>query len=491
MPPPAFSHRACYVNCAEHLQNAWNPNLFYPGAPNIWGVADWRGFLGMLKAFGFTCFEYWLPPTLMHQRVLAGDPVAASYAATMRHVAETAHAVGLQTKVIVAVNTIGAEWFFACPNVPAERELILSLWRHWLRELRGTDIVGIFPGDPGGCNRNGCTHETFVELALTICSEVARLAPGARVELGTWGTPFSGWGSDLRTVPGWQGDWATITDAKYNTPATPCHIWNGDEARAAAAMQYLLRRLPEFPRDAMVALNLGFSPDADATMGGDARPWAREVAKLRAITSWDYSVSEGELIGYPHWRLPRLAARRREERAAAPYAGGMCYTMTPKLNLLTLYAAGQLFLDPDADPDALSHRFCAAVFGVEHAVLGELFEAFEVVGGWGHYPRRKWARSVLRAKYAEMVERLTAADLSRCALPLFPDPETYRQDLLWFARAFHDLAGPAPDREHWRRAYWQRALAIYDHIPRSADERADHAARGFANILRADTGKFF
>ena len=248
-------------------------------------------------------------------------------------------------------------------------------------------------------------------------------------------------------------------------------------------MEYFLKRLPEFPTDSMVAINLGFSPDADATMGGDARPWAREIAKQRTIVSWDYSVSEGELLCYPHWRLPRMAARRREERSAAPYAGGICYTMTPKLNLLTLYAAGQFLQNPDADPDQVSRTFCAKVFGEEHAVLGELFEAFEVVPGWGHYPRRRWSHEVLRAKYAEMIERLQAAKVSDCELPLFPDPETYRQDLLWFARAFFDLAGGRPDRDAIGRAYRKQALPIYDSIPVSVDERTSPAVQQFSQIL--------
>ena len=157
--------------------------------------------------------------------------------------------------------------------------------------------------------------------------------------------------------------------------------------------------------------------------------------------------------------------------------------MKPKLNLLTLYAAGRLFHDPDADPDRISREFCVKVFGDEHAAPGELFEAFEVVKGWGHYPRRQWSKEVLRRKYAEIVERLEAADVSRCTLPLFPDPETYRQDLLWFARRFHELAGPDPDRERIRRQYWAKSLAIYEHIPMSADERAESAARQFSEIL--------
>lgn len=484
-PSTAFVHRACYVNFAEHLQNAWNPNLYYPDAPNQWATADWQAFFRMLSAFGYNVFEYWLPPTLMDRPALAGGAVYREFARQMRQATELAHAAGLRVKFIVAVNTIGPQWHFACPRDPIEHQLILDLWRHWLRALPGTDIVGIFPGDPGGCNRNGCTHETFVDLALELCGVIQREQPRAVVEVGTWGTPFTGWGDDLISPPDWNGDFAPLLRQQLPGGAF-AHIWNGGPARARAAMDAFLRRLPEFPADALVAINLGFSPDGDATMGGDARAWARAIAQQRAITTWDYSLSEGELVLYPHWRLPRMAARRREERAAAPYAGGMSYTMSPKLNLLTLYAAGGLFQDPAADPDGLARAFCAAVFGAEHAVLGELFEAFEVIPGWGHYPRRKWSRPVLRAVYREIADRLAAADVSRCTLPLFPDAETYRQDLLWFARAFGEMAGDQPDRERIRQEYWQRTFAIYDHIPMSVDERADQAARKFANTLRED-----
>ena len=475
----AFTHRACYINFAEHLQNAWNPNLYYPGAPNQWSDNDWRGFFRMIAGFGFNVFEYWLPPTLMDRPTLAGAPVPVAFAERMRRVTVLAHEAGLKVKFIIAVNTIGPQWYFACPNDRAERQLVLDLWRHWLRELPDTDIVGIFPGDPGGCNRNGCTHETFVDLALELCGLIK-----AQVEVGTWGTPFTGWGNDLISPPGWDGNFKPLLQQKLPGGAF-AHIWNGGPDRARAAMEYFLKRLPEFPESALVAINLGFSPDADAVMGGDARPWAREIAKQRAITTWDYSLSEGELVLYPHWRLPRLAARRREERAAAPYVGGMNYTMSPKLNYLTLFAAGQLFLDPTVDPDQLAAKFCAQVFGKEHAALGVLFEAFEVVPGWGHYPRRKWSKPVLRSTYREIIDRLEAADVTTTTL--VPDAERYRQDLLWFARQFLALAGDQPDRAQIKRDYWQKTFAIYNHIPMSVDERADQAATKFSQLLHEET----
>ena len=480
---PSFDHRSCYVNFAEHLQNHWNVNVLYPEAPNRWTLEDWRRFLEMVAAFGFNCFEYWLVPTLYDRPALAGGGIYDTFARTMRAVNGLAHDLGLQTKFICPPNTIGPEWFFACPNEREGRALILRLWEHWVRELAGTDIVGIFPGDPGGCNRNGCTHETFTDLALELTELTLRIAPSTVIELGTWGTPFSGWGGDLWEAPGWDGSWSALIDRKHATPEMPQHIWNGGPRRAEQAMAYLLKRLPQFPEDTLVATNLGFSPDGDATMGGDGRPYAREIAKLRPIVTWDYSAAEGELVTYPHWRLPRIAARRREELAAAPYCGGMSYTMTPRLNPLTLYAAGQLFLDAQADPDQLSRAFCEQVFGREHAILGELWEAFEVVEGWGHYPRRRWSREVLRAKYAQIIDHLEAADMSGCTLPLGVDPETYRQDVLWFARRFLEMASPEADRERIRREYWARSLAIYDTIPMSADERAEMSATRFSQIL--------
>jgi hypothetical protein len=142
-----------------------------------------------------------------------------------------------------------------------------------------------------------------------------------------------------------------------------------------------------------------------------------------------------------------------------------------------------LFSDPLTDPDLVSREFCRKVFGPEHERIGELFEAFEVAQGWGHYPRRQWDKSALRAAYGELVERLEAADVSGCQLPLFPDAETYRQDLLWFARKFLELAGPEPDRARIRKEYWQKALYIYDKVPRSVDERAEASANRFSSIL--------
>ncbi len=61
---PRFPMRICYVNFAEHLQNAFNPNLLFDVRANRWSRADWERFIDMLSAFRYNIFEFWLVPTL-------------------------------------------------------------------------------------------------------------------------------------------------------------------------------------------------------------------------------------------------------------------------------------------------------------------------------------------------------------------------------------------------------------------------------------------
>jgi len=482
----AFAHRSYYVNFASHLLNSWNANLLFPDAPNRWSLDDFARLLDMVKAFGFTCFEYWLVPTLYDPAALANGGIYSEFAETMQYVNDQAHARGLKTKYVCSPNCIGHQWYFACPNDTEDLALIEKLWLHWVRALAGTDIVGIFTGDPGGCNRNGCDHNTFIDLSLRLTQILHREDPEAVVELATWGTPFAGWGDDLLTPEPWDGRWKSLRDGLTKMNVAEAHIWNGTPARAEGAMEDLLARLPSFPEETIVAINLGFSPDADATVGGDARQYVREVAKLRRINSWDYSVVEGELVVYPHWRLGRIFSRRREERATAPYFGAMSYTMSPALSHLSMYAAAQAGINPDRDPDEVSREFCGRVFGQEHRMLGELFEAFEVIPGWGHYPRRKWSRPEAHRAYLKMIDRLEAANVDVCELPLFPSPQQYRQDLLWFAGIFARASEERSDREAIRREYWRKALNVYDQVPMSADERAVDAAVRFSQVFAED-----
>ena len=489
---PAFSHRACYVNHGEHLLNAWNANLIHPNAPYQWSTQDWREFLHMLKAFGYTSFQYWLVPTMFDLPSLKGGGIYGRYAETMREVANLAHAEGLEIQCLCSINVWGPRWFYACPSIPEERANLLKLWRHWMRELAGLDAITLFPGDLGGCNLNGCTHETAIDLDLEIAGIVKEQNPRTRIEIGTWGNPFCGWGEDSVEVPGWNR--SAIDLMRSGFYGFTNRDFHGTPQRAQAAFDYLFRRLPQFPPDTTVAIN----PSLNA--GGDGTTYARQIAELRPVCTWDYYVSEGEGTVCPHWNLERMVRARRAERAAAPYIGGICYTMSPRLNLLTLYAGAQTFMDPQADPTELSSRFCASVFGEEHRPLGELMKLFgvesamaglpeylagvqdQLAGCGARSPVKNWTRNELNRAFALMIDHLEAAKPSACALPIFPDPETFRQDLLWFARKYHEMTGPNPNRALIAWQYWEKTYGIYSQAPLGS-LTAESSCRHFANTF--------
>ena len=473
---PAYQLRTCYVNFAEHLQNSWNVNFMYHNAPGTWTEADWRAFFTEIKAFGFNNFQFWIPPTLAKV-----GPDREEAIAPLNLVARLCHEQGLTANALLAVNTIGAEWYFACPNDPTDRAKIFEFWNFYADHLPHVDIFTIFPGDPGGCNRNGCDHNTFLDLSAELAHMLKTKRPDVQVEVGTWGTPFTGWGEDLRKTPDWDGTFAMLIDPAVNTPETPCHIWNGPPHRVKIAMQDMLRALPKFPADTMFSLNSGFNPDCEPEGEYDARPWTKEIAKTHRVTSWDYAASEGELICYPHYRVEKYQRKRKMEQATAPYHGSICYTMSPKLNLLTLYTAAQLMIDPDRDAKELAGEFTQKVFGDPE--IGKLMEAFEIVPGWGFEPRNI-PKPTLCEMFSQLIARLKGAEGHKSELPVFPAAEEYRQTLLWHAENFLEMLGEAPDRAAIRKSYWDKALAIYDTIPKAVDERSELAATGYSNIGR-------
>ena len=480
---PAFTHRSYYINLLEHVQNNWNVNLIYPEAPNQWTTSGWRAFLTMIKAFGYTCFEYSLPPSLFDRPALQGGGKYARFSRTMNEVTGMAHELGLKTVCQFCCNAVGPRWHYLCPNIPKDREEIRMLYRHWMRELKGTDIAYIHPGDIGGCNLNGCTHETFVDLSLEITEIIKRESPSTCVQVGTWGNPFCGWGSDADNLPGWDCSWLTLIEQGYYEKYGN-RDFHGTPERAKAAMEYFINRLPQFPEDTMVAINWHFND------GGDAKVYVREIAKIRSIVSWQYYATEGEGWVHPCWRLPIIAYVRQRDRKSGPYIGGLCYTMSPRLNLLNMYAGARYFIDPDADPVAISCEFCGHVFGKEYAIIGELFKAFEQPPDLV-YDKEKPLNDKMawRAKFKQMIDCLQNAHTSQCDLPLIVDPETYRKDLLWFAQRYYEMTGSNPDRKRIQREYWTKTYAIYDKIPYSAlvpnmgNVNAISAAKKFSELF--------
>ncbi|MBM4034825.1 MAG: hypothetical protein FJ291_24030 [Planctomycetes bacterium] len=415
---PQFPMRICYLNFAEHLQNAYNPNLLFDSPVNRWSREDWERFIDMLSACRYNVFEFWLVPTLFSPEALKGGKIQADFAETMNHAIAYARRRGVAVHPIQAVNTVGQNWHYHCPNDPKERAEIIALWDHWSRALKGNDYIGFFPGDPGGCTKNGCTPETFVDLCLELAKVVKKNNPSVAIEVNTWGEPFGGWG-----VP----------------------LWTGKPERTATSMRYFLGKLPQLPPGTFTSINLGFSPDAHPdTHGGDGRPWAKEAAKLCPVLTWDYSVTEGESTVFPHCRIRRIFERRREELALGCYSGGICYTMSPRINCLSIFACAEAWWNPAQEPAAVLRDYGRLVFGDELADIGPLLEEFEVIPDWGHYPPFPYSPQRLEKAMARLIPLLEKAKPDAAPrLPLAPTIAEYRKSLLFFADLFAKLAATA------------------------------------------------
>ena len=466
--------RICYVNFAEHLLNAYNPNMGYLDLPHRWPDEGWFRFIDMIGDFGFTHFEFWLVPRLFSRRGI-DSPAGREFTRQMNAVVEHAASRGVGVEMICCLTTVGDDWHTHCPNVPEEWAEVRFLWDEWTKRLPGLSVVGVFPGDPGGCSRNGCTAETFIDRSAEIAGIVHRNNPRAEIEIGTWGTPFWGWGV-IEGPPGWQGEFVP----EYQHTA-----WRFDAARADRAMRHLLRRLPDFPEQTSVAINMGFNSDGDPGGEADARGWARETAKTNRILTWDFSLTEGENAIYPHWRFDRLFARRREERAAAPYSGGICFTMTPLLNQLSLHESAQSFIDPDGDPTEIARAFLVRRLGAEGGKLAEYLPLLEIVPDWGHrvalsVPREEYHRRMTGC--ADLLADLAGQERD---VPFWPDVSAWREELAFHARLFADLTAPMPDRDALHRRYWDRVYSIWDRLPDHVDPRPKGAARNLVDFLAA------
>jgi len=412
---PQFPVRICYVNFAEHLQNAFNPNVLFDVPVNRWSRAEWERFIDMVSAFRYNVFEFWLVPTLFSPEAVRGGKIQTEFADTINHVIAYAKRRGVAVHPIQAVNTVGQQWHYHCPHVPAEHAEIVALWDHWSRAMKGNELIGFFPGDPGGCFKNGCTTETYVDLCLELAQVVRKNNPAVKIEVGTWGDPMAGWG-----VP----------------------LWTGKPDRAERAMKYFLEKLPQFPPDTFTSINLGFSPDCHPTShGGDGRPWAREAAKTHRVLTWDYSVTEGEGTVSPRCRVRRMFERRREELALGCYSGGICYTMAPKLQCLSIFCCAEAWWNPSRTPEDVLNDFGRFTFGEPLASIGPLLEEFEVIPDWGYYPPFPYSFQRLQAsmtKLRPLLEQVNPAASPR--LPLAPTMAEYRQSLLFYADLFQKLA---------------------------------------------------
>ncbi len=415
---PAFAHRTYYHNFGEHLLNVFSVNMLHDVPFGRWTRADWRRYLEMIAAMRYTTFEFWLSPTLFSSAAL-GAPEGGKYdeyAKTMRWVIDQAHELGLKVEVLICVNCTEPTWVNLCPRLPDEHRKIITLWSHWTSKLSNADRFCIFPGDVGGCQKNGCTHETFVDLCLEIIGTTQ--ANGSfTFEIATWGPPFFDWGEPAHGVP----------------------ARGGFPERAKAAFAYLLERLPKFPSGTVYSVNMNrdvatLYSGAPKVAGYSNRAVVDELRKSVPVLTWDYYLSEQEGAPMPNYCVPAVLQARQEERRWG-YSGGINYTMTPRLSVLTAFAAAEAYWNPDQTEVDVLRRFSAYVFGSPD-VAPKVFPCVAKVGqpNWAAFHERiKGASEVLRSAQPPKLSKLFVA----------PDADAYRQNLLYYASTFERMAAVA------------------------------------------------
>lgn len=474
------SRRIYYNNFAAHLLNVYNPNMLYPQLSNKWSDNDWRKCIDMIAAFGFNTFEFWLVPRLFCREGIKTE-FGQEFIRQMNVIIDYAHTRNIDVMALVSLATLGSDWHTFCPNVKEEWNEVRKTWNAWTKALPGLDIISIFPGDPGACSRNGCTAETYIDKSIEISHLIKQNLPNAEIEFGTWGPPFFGWGN-LEGPDGWKGEFAQ----KYQHTA-----WRFEKIRTERCMNHLLKRLPGFPEQTSVGINLGFNPDGIPDGEQSAIHWANEIAKTNRINSWDFSLTEGENAVIPHFRFERLFAQRKRERAAAPYSGGICYTMSPLLNQLSLYESAQSFLDPDGDYIKIAKCFCEKLFGYTGRELVPYLGLFDIVPDWGNHVVIDMSREQYHRKMIELVDLLQSlSPVHSDDFPIYPSPEAWLTEHLFFAKLFSKLSEPSPNFDNLYKEYWNHVYKIYDQLPVHVDPRPKNASNRIINHFKTRDGKF-
>ena len=428
---PDFPVRIHYVNFAEHMLNSFNVNTVYDTEIGQWSHADWEKYIDMISAYKYNKFEFWLAPTLFGRD---NEQQCEKFIQTINYVIAYAKRRGVSVHPVTTVNTLGARWFFACPNDPNEKKQIIDAWDFWSKSIQGNDSWGIFPCDPGGCIRNGCTKETFIDLSIELSAVIQRNNPKARVEIMTW-YGLAGWGEP---------------------------IWSRESAERS--MEYLIEKLSEFPQGTYVSINRGFDADAnpdnlDDAGGGDARPYAKRASALVPVLSWDYTISDTEETVFPHCHLRQTIETRIKELEDGCYSGGITWTLAPQLQSLQAFCSAETWWNPHREAEDILKDYSRLTFGEGKESIGLLLEEFEVIPQRRIVPPFPYSADRLAKSMARLLPELEKLDTGKAPrLPLSIDYASYVKYLVFFAILSRDLADVSMQVDAMNTAFQKTAL---------------------------------
>lgn len=173
----------------------------HPYAARTWTVADWRGYLGGLRALGYNTLLYWPLVETMPQPLTASDRDQLNKTAQVIAIAQ--RDFGMRFFLVMCANIVADDaaasqapfterhFFHADLRVnPADPQAVAAMMRRReevLRPLAAADGVVIIDSDPGGYA--GSSNAEFVALLVEHRKLFDRLRSG--IELVYW--MHAGW----------------------------------------------------------------------------------------------------------------------------------------------------------------------------------------------------------------------------------------------------------------------------------------------------------
>lgn len=437
---PYSTWRAIYINDSAHQANNYDPNLVYPVETYRWPLEKWKRYIDQMAFFRYNVLQIWLVPQMFTPKALEGGGVYDYVRDTLRAVARYARPRGITLCLTNGINvsvdsgtllsTLPTPVYkdlpvyrYLSPNKPQEKKLMFELWDHWSKALPEVGIWQLFPGDPGGCAEQGCGPETYVDLSIAISKIIKKNNPNAMIDFCPW--QFFGWG------PSWP------------------YTFRKDTARIDRGYRYLITKLDDFPPDTIFSPNLNdytsLPPIAGAGPGGNTVEYLDAIHKKgHLIHTWTYFVTEGEGWLNHHDKVVQIIHQRQIE-AKYPIAGGICYTMTPALNLLNQFACSEAFWDPHTTQEEIMRRFTEGVFGTSDPKLIDIFPWLDIGPTVGYtFAKAPTWNPDYPAMHAEMVKTqqvLTSLNFSGPArFNLLLSPREYAGELLYFAALYQKLS---------------------------------------------------
>ena len=437
---PYSTWRAIYINDSAHQANNYDPNLIYPIDTYRWSVDKWKRYLDQMAFFRYNVLQIWLVPQMFSPQALAGGGVYDYVANTLREVANYGRPRGIRLCLTNGINVsvdAGTRldtlpvyksmpvYRYLSPNKPDEKELMFKLWDHWSKAIPEVSIWQLFPGDPGGCHEEGCGPETYVDLSLQISAIIKHNNPHAVIDFCPW--QFFGWG-----------------------PSWPTQM-RKDTARIDQGYRYLVSKIDSFPADTVFSPNLNdFTSEPPVSGGGlgggNTVSYIDAIhQKGHLIHTWTYFVTEGEGWLNHHDKVKEII-QQRDIEARYPIAGGICYTMTPALNLLNQFACSEAFWNPHTTASEIMHNYTEGIFGTTAKELTDIFPTYDIgpTVGYTFAKAPEWNPDFpeIRSQMARNREVLKGLDLTRPArFQLIESAAMYRDDLVYFADLYEQNCG--------------------------------------------------